>query len=193
MLAPIGAFFFSSELHKAIAEANRSKQHFNRYLTVSDIELLAEALIVAEDRRFWCHRGVDCRALIRAVIVFLRGKPIQGASTITQQFVRVAIADYRMSIGRKLKEICISCALDREIPKQDQASAYLLIAYFGWRMRGCEQAVRRLRFSSPISVSNAAEVVARLRYPEPQHVSHEIQRKIIRRAKNIEVQLLSEQ
>ena len=97
-MAPIGVIFFSSELNDVIAEVNRSKNQSNSSLTASDIELLTAALTFAEDRRFWLHRGIDCRALTRAVVVYLRRKPIQGASTITQQLVRVVINDYRMSM-----------------------------------------------------------------------------------------------
>lgn len=154
-----------------------------------DISLLVRALIIAEDRRFLFHHGVDTRGLIRAFLLYLRTGEIQGASTITQQLVRVITQDYRRSLRRKAKEMCLACAIDRLVAKETQATLYLRVAYYGWRMTGCAQAKRQLGYISPLKATAAANIVARLRYPEPNHASPAQLERIRRRARYIEVQI----
>lgn len=188
VLAAWGRSFFSREVTAALAFIARTKSH-RLGLSSNDILHLVEALRVAEDRRFLVHRGVDCRGLARAAFVYVRGGHLQGASTITQQLVRVAINDYRISVIRKLKEMCIACVIDRSIPKCDQAMAYLCVAYFGWRMNGCDAAVRRLGFVQPLNRRQAAEIVARLRFPEPRRANDYLLSRIVSRADYIEALL----
>lgn len=151
----------------------------------SDLEMLTHALVAAEDRRFFSHLGVDSKGLLRALILLLTRRKIQGASTITQQLVRVLTKDYRYSVRRKLKEMCLACALDRKISKKSQASIYLSIAYFGWRMNGAAQARQRLRLTSPLSPQTAASLVARLRYPEPREATPQYLEKLNRRTRYV--------
>ena len=132
-----------------------------------DFRAAAAALVAGEDRRFTSHFGVDTKGLLRAFGVYVSRREVQGASTITQQLVRVVTHDYRRSIRRKAKELCIACAADRQFAKRDQAELYLLLGYYGWRMNGLRQALDRLGFSLPLDAAQAASLVARLRYPEP--------------------------
>jgi penicillin-binding protein 1A len=129
---------------------------------------IIEALIQAEDHRFLLHKGVDTRAILRAIFVTTFTRKLEGGSTITQQLVRVASGDYRRTLSRKFKEMCLAAWIDAEIMKIEQAAVYLRIAYFGWRMNGLVQATTRLQFSFPLSNTEAAALVARIKYPEPQ-------------------------
>lgn len=131
-----------------------------------------EALIAGEDRRFMNHFGVDTKGLLRALGVYFTRREVQGASTITQQLVRVVTHDYRRSLQRKAKELSIACAVDRRYAKSDQAELYLLLGYYGWRMNGLRQALGRLKFVLPLDRGQATHLVARLRYPEPATASH---------------------
>lgn len=151
----------------------------------ADLDALVRALVAAEDRRFFTHRGVDSRGLARAAVLFFKSKRVQGASTITQQMVRVLTNDYRYSVKRKFKEMCLACAVDRDISKRTQATLYIRIAYYGWRMNGVEQAWRQLRLSSPLDPSTAALLVARLRYPEPKETTPSYLEKLNQRARYI--------
>lgn len=150
-----------------------------------DLDVLIHALVAAEDRRFLSHYGVDSRGLARALLLFFTRRKIQGASTITQQLVRVLTKDYRYSVRRKFKEMCLACAVDREISKRTQASIYLSVAYFGWRMNGATQAWHRLRLASPLSPLTAASLIARLRYPEPRETTPQYLEKLSRRARYV--------
>lgn len=150
-----------------------------------DLDKLVIALVVAEDRRFFRHYGVDFRGIARAALAYASKRKVQGASTITQQLVRVIVNDYRFSFQRKLKEICIAVEVDRIISKRSQAELYLLLGYYGWRMNGLSAATERLHISFPCSTEQAAQIIARLKYPETEHFSARQSNKINGRASHI--------
>jgi penicillin-binding protein 1A len=103
---------------------------------------LRHAIVAAEDRRFYEHHGVDLRALARAVWADVRGRPVQGGSTITQQFVKNAINGSAPTIGRKLRESALAWQLEQTWPKEKILTAYLNTIYFGNGAYGVEQACR---------------------------------------------------
>lgn len=168
---------------------SRLQASSNEVLNCDDSEVLVRALVAAEDRRFFVHPGVDTKGLSRAISLLIRKQRIQGASTITQQLVRVLTNDYRFSLQRKLKEMCLACVLDRQISKKDQAVLYLNVAYYGWRMNGVMQVMRKLNLVTPISTFSAASIVSRLRYPEPRDPSVLYLQKLDRRARYVEAHM----
>lgn len=147
-----------------------------------DLGHLPAALVVCEDIRFFEHRGVDLYSIFRASIRFVRGRSVEGASTITQQLVRVYTDDYHFSLRRKVREILLATLVDLHFSKQDQIRLYLHKAYFGWRMNGLTQAAGRLMYPAPYAIEHAAEIAARLKYPEPEFPSPQRQRQITCRA-----------
>lgn len=135
--------------------------------------ILVALLIVAEDHRFGSHPGVDfislCRAAWRTLICGRR----EGGSTIAMQLVRVITGRYERTISRKIAEIYFAIRLTRLIPKSDIPKFYLSIAYFGWRMNGLKQASLRLNISpASLSIQEAANIIARLKYPEPKRLDN---------------------
>ncbi len=147
-------------------------------LSNDDVGFLSETLVVCEDVRFFEHSGVDLYAIARASTRFVLKESIEGASTITQQLVRVYTKDYRFEIGRKLREILLATLVDKHFSKQDQIRLYLHRAYFGWRMNGLSQALARLKYSFPLSPEQSAEISARLKYPEPEFPSKQRKQQI---------------
>lgn len=141
--------------------------------TSTELMQVIETLIQAEDHRFLEHRGIDSRAIARAALVTTLTTRREGGSTITQQLVRVVSRDYRPTFQRKFKELCLAAWIDERVAKTEQAASYLRVAYFGWRMNGIAQAASRLEISFPCTASEAAAIVARLKYPEPEHASSE--------------------
>jgi penicillin-binding protein 1A len=103
---------------------------------------LKHAIVAAEDRRFYEHRGVDLRALARAVWADVRGRAVQGGSTITQQFVKNAINGSAPTIGRKLRESALAWQLEQKWTKDEILTAYLNTIYFANGAYGVEQACR---------------------------------------------------
>src|SRR5207244_8697723 len=92
----------------------------------------------------------------------------EGASTIEQQIVRVLTNRFERTFVRKVHEVLLAALVADLFPKSATPRLYLSIGYFGWRMDGFLQACRRLELRPDIlSLDDAADVVARLKYPEP--------------------------
>jgi len=94
-------------------------------------DVLKQAVIASEDKRFYSHGGVDVQGSLRALWADLRGKQyVQGGSTITQQYVKEAYLTRERTLGRKLREAMIARYIDRELPKDEILYRYLSIVYF---------------------------------------------------------------
>jgi penicillin-binding protein 1C len=90
---------------------------------------LPRVTVALEDRRFYQHRGVDWRATVAASARNLRSRHIvSGASTITQQLVKLANSRDRRSWSGKLYEAIVAWKLERRWSKQRILSEYLLLA-----------------------------------------------------------------
>jgi penicillin-binding protein 1A len=103
-----------------------------------------EAVVAIEDQRFYDHRGVDFQGIGRALYQdILSGSTQQGASTITQQFVKNALAaqDSR-TILQKFREAAIAYHLERQWSKDKILTEYLNEIYFGEGATGVEAAAR---------------------------------------------------
>jgi 1A family penicillin-binding protein len=104
-------------------------------------EPLQNAVLAAEDRRFYDHSGVDIRRVSGALVANLRrGRIVQGASTITQQFVRGAVLDNSRTYGRKFREAWLAYRLEAKYGKRAILQAYLNHIYFGEGYYGVEAA-----------------------------------------------------
>ena len=95
-------------------------------------EILKQALVAAEDRRFYEHGGVDIRGTLRAIWTDVReGGAVQGGSTITQQYVKEAFVGSERSLSRKIREAVLASQLDRTMDKDEILFRYLDRIYFG--------------------------------------------------------------
>jgi len=109
---------------------------------------IVEAIVAAEDTRFYEHNGVDVKGVARAFVANQHaGGVSQGASTLTMQYVRMALRDGASSprealeateqtTGRKLREMRLAIELEKRISKQEILERYLNSAYFGHRAYG---------------------------------------------------------
>ena len=149
-------------------------------------EHLIDSLVVAEDHRFWLHCGVDLWALARAMVRTVVLRKREGASTIPQQLVRVATGRYEITIRRKIREMAFAVALGDFVERGDIPSLYLLKGYYGWKMSGLFQACTKLQISPRTTDRvEAANLVARLRYPEPRSNLSSLHWRIERRTQHI--------
>src|SRR5579884_1921112 len=103
---------------------------------------IKHAIVAIEDRRFYEHHGVDPYAILRAAWNDLRGRPVQGGSTITQQFVKNAINGSSPTIARKLKEAALAWQLEQRWTKDQILTAYLNTVYFGNGAYGVQEACK---------------------------------------------------
>jgi penicillin-binding protein 1C len=110
-------------------------------------ERVIDAIVAAEDRRFFLHPGIDPLAIARAAAANLRAGAIeQGGSTITQQTAKLLLADHPAHRGgrvaRKAREALVALRLERKLSKRQIAALYLELAPFGNQYRGLERASR---------------------------------------------------
>jgi penicillin-binding protein 1B len=104
-----------------------------RLLKLAEIpRFLVEAVLAAEDRRFYDHPGLDARAIARAAWVNLRrGRVVEGGSTITQQLAKNFYLSSERTLPRKLREAAIALLLERRYTKDQILEAYLNEVYMG--------------------------------------------------------------
>lgn len=121
---------------------------------------LVDAVVAVEDHRFYQHNGVDLLGLGRAVVVNLtQGFGREGASTITQQYVRNTILlDERtdISLARKVREAYLAMELEKRHSKSEILEMYLNAVYFGESAYGAE-AASRMYFAKSASELTLAE------------------------------------
>jgi penicillin-binding protein 1A len=130
---------------------------------------LLDAVVAKEDERFREHGGVDLWGIMRALWVDIRaGEAVEGASTITQQYVRNAYLSQDRSITRKIKEALIAIEVERKQASKDQIIAdYLNTVYFGNNAYGVEAAAETYfnRSVEDLSIAEAATLVGLLWSP----------------------------
>jgi membrane peptidoglycan carboxypeptidase len=130
---------------------------------------LLDAVVAKEDERFREHGGVDLWGIMRALWVDIRaGKAVEGASTITQQYVRNAYLSQDRSIARKIKEALIAIEVERKQDSKDQIIAdYLNTVYFGNNAYGVEAAAETYFNKSveDLSIAESATLVGLLWSP----------------------------
>jgi membrane peptidoglycan carboxypeptidase len=130
---------------------------------------LLDAVVAKEDERFREHGGVDLWGIMRALWVDIRaGEAVEGASTITQQYVRNAYLSHDRSISRKVKEALIAIEVERKQDSKDQIIAdYLNTVYFGNNAYGVEAAAETYFDKSveDLSIAESATLVGLLWSP----------------------------
>ena len=117
----------------------------SRKIVTSDqiAPVMKQAIVAIEDKRFFEHRGIDLRGIVRAVWQDLRNKKVvQGGSTITQQFVKNAYLTSKRSLSRKLKEAALAWQIDQVWSKDKILTNYLNTIYFANGAYGIERAAQ---------------------------------------------------
>jgi membrane peptidoglycan carboxypeptidase len=134
--------------------------------------IMREAQVAIEDHRFYEHGGIDLQGTIRAVVSNLRNGSSVGASSLTQQYVKISLQYSALSAGneeaaadavkkdymRKLKELKYAITLEKKLTKDQILEGYLNLVYYGDRAYGVEAASQHY-FSvhaSQLSLSQAA-------------------------------------
>jgi len=104
---------------------------------------LVTALLAAEDARFYTHDGLAWTGMLRALVVNVRhGTVAQGASTITQQVVKNVLLTPERTLARKVREVLLARAIERELQKNDILFLYVNHIAFGHGRNGVEEAAR---------------------------------------------------
>src|ERR1700735_4060268 len=107
-------------------------------------QIVKEAVISIEDKRFQTNSGVDIRGIARAFVQDILHKgTVQGASTIEQQFIKNALqAQSHRTVFEKLREAALAYQLSHKWSKEKILTAYLNTIYFGNGAYGIEAAAQ---------------------------------------------------
>ncbi|WP_239460056.1 transglycosylase domain-containing protein [Nocardioides daejeonensis] len=105
-------------------------------------DTVKDAVVTAEDRSFWTNRGIDPKGILRAAFSNAQGNDRQGASTITQQYVKILYLTQEQSYKRKIREAVVSLKLHRQQSKEQILEGYLNTIYFGRGAYGIDAAAQ---------------------------------------------------
>ncbi|GAA1372637.1 transglycosylase domain-containing protein [Catellatospora chokoriensis] len=124
-------------------------EEHRKYSPIADVsENIRKAIVASEDGRFYEHNGVDAKGIARAFVAnHTAGEVSQGASTLTMQYVRMALRDGAQTPSevmaateqtplRKIREARLAIKVEKELSKTDILERYLNVAYFGHRAYG---------------------------------------------------------
>lgn len=123
---------------------------------------LANAVVAVEDERFYQHQGVDTIGVMRALAIDLTtGTTKEGASTITQQYVRNTILSqerYDITASRKIREMYLAYEFEKVHTKAQVLENYLNTVYFGDGAYGAEAAAREYfgKHADKLTIAEAA-------------------------------------
>lgn len=142
----------STELARIVPpEGNRQN------IDIGDVpEHVSDAVLAAEDRDFYDNPGFSVTGFGRAALGQLTGDDAGGGSTITQQYVKLAVVGDERSLIRKGKELVVASKMSREWSKDEILEAYLNTIYFGRNAYGISAAARAY-FDKPIHELTASE------------------------------------
>jgi membrane peptidoglycan carboxypeptidase len=142
---------------------------------------IANAVVAIEDSRYWQHGAIDLRGTIRAAMNDFQHKPVQGGSTIAQQYVKNVLlleaekaensqalkAANAETLSRKLNELRMAVAAEHQQSKQDILAGYLNNAYFGNLAYGIETAAETYFGTSAakLSIAQAATLAGIVENP----------------------------
>lgn len=129
---PLRVFAKDGELIAEFGEMKRSPLKYEEFP-----KQLVQAVLAAEDDRFFEHPGVDYQGILRAVYYLIRtGRRAQGGSTITMQVARNFFLSPEKTYLRKLNEIFLALKIENSLSKEEILSLYLNKIYLGKRAYG---------------------------------------------------------
>ncbi len=123
-------------------------------------QVMKDAMVSVEDRRFHSHFGVDVPGIARALFVAVRDdEPVRATSTITQQLARNVFLNSNRTIDRKLREAVLAMALEWKFSKDQILELYLNKVYFGGGAYGIDSASRKFFSHSARDLSTAEAAI----------------------------------
>ena len=114
----------------------------NQYVKISTLnENTINAFISIEDKSFFSHNGINLKRIAKAMAKnILKGKVVEGASTISQQLIKNTHLSSEKTFERKIKEISLAMEMEKQLSKNDILENYLNLIYFGNNIYGIENA-----------------------------------------------------
>jgi len=138
-----------------IGEFGEERRNFVRIRDVPVV--MKQAILAAEDERFYQHPGIDTLGILRAAYSnFVGGGKRQGASTITMQVARNFFLSSEKTLTRKLYEALLSFKIENNLTKDEILELYINQIYLGQRSYGFASAAQ-IYFGKPLASLNTAE------------------------------------
>jgi len=103
---------------------------------------VVNGVVAAENRTFWTDPGFSVPSMARAVYAALTGGEVSGASTITQEYIKVLYLTQEKTLSRKFEEILLAAKMGQEEPKEQILGGYLNTVYFGRGAYGIQAAAK---------------------------------------------------
>lgn len=124
--------------------ANTFKEENREYVKYDDIPArIIEGLVAIEDTQFFEHYGVNPDAISRAIIKNIKaGTYMEGASTLTQQLIKMLVLSREKKLIRKVKEALLAIRLETVLSKEEILERYLNHVYFGHGYYGIKTAAK---------------------------------------------------
>jgi membrane peptidoglycan carboxypeptidase len=101
------------------------------------------AILAAEDSDFYSHSGINPIAIVQALLKNATSDTLQGGSTITQQYAKIAYLKPEQKISRKIKELFVALKIEGAFTKSEILEKYINAVYFGRNAYGVEMAARK--------------------------------------------------
>ena len=156
-------FDVDGKIYSRLAGANRLKVSLNQ---VSP--LFIAAVLAREDTRFYQHKGIDWKGILRALLHdIMSGSAKEGASSITQQLARNSLPLGGRTISRKLLEAMVALRIEHQFTKQQILELYVNRIYFGTGCYGVETASQAYfgKSASKLNLPEAALLAGLIRSP----------------------------
>jgi membrane carboxypeptidase/penicillin-binding protein len=129
---------------------------------------IINAFLATEDRQFFTHHGISLRGIVRSILVNIwHGKFVQGASTITQQLVKLLFLYNKKTWSRKIKEQWYALIIETMYTKEQILETYLNNVYFGHGIYGIQAASRQFwnTDTTELSLAQSALLAGIVRLP----------------------------
>jgi penicillin-binding protein 1A len=151
------------KIYSRLAGANRLK------VSLSEVSpFFLTAVLAREDTRFYAHKGIDWRGILRALVRDITsGSAKEGASSITQQLARNSLPLGGRTLSRKVLEAMVALRIERQFTKQQILELYVNRIYFGTGCYGVETASQLYfgKSASKLNLSEAALLAGLIRSP----------------------------
>src|SRR6266550_3951332 len=151
------------KIYSRLAGANRLK------VSLSEVSpLFIAAVLAREDARFYEHKGIDWKGILRALVHdIMSGSAKEGASSITQQLARNSLPLGGRTISRKLLEAMVALRIEHQFTKQQILELYVNRIYFGTGCYGVETASQVYfgKSASKLNLPEAALLAGLIRSP----------------------------
>ncbi len=135
-------------------------------------EVVVQAVLAAEDDRFFQHPGIDWQGIARAVLIAATTMELsQGGSTLTQQLVRTTLITKEKQLRRKLREVFLALSLENELSKQEIFTLFVNTQFLGQRSYGFAAASETYfgKMLGEVTAAEAALLAGILQAPSRQN------------------------